>query len=81
MSGKLVEMLVSEGDEIQENTVIAFVKQMKMELEVRSPRAGKVTWTLEIESEDGDDVPEGVLLAEIEGISSHRSPVEARGKL
>jgi acetyl/propionyl-CoA carboxylase alpha subunit len=65
MSGKLMEVLVEEGDEIKENDVIAFVKQMKMELEIRSPRAGKIGWVVEVESEDGDDVAEGVLLAEL----------------
>ena len=65
MSGKLMEVLVEEGDEIKENDVIAFVKQMKMELEIRSPRAGKVGWVVEVESEDGDDVAEGVLLVEL----------------
>lgn len=66
ISGKLVEVLVQEGDEVRENQVIAFVRQMKMELEVRSPRAGTVKWAIELEHEDGDDVAEGVLLAELE---------------
>ena len=65
MSGKLVEILVQEGDEVQENQVIGFVKQMKMELEIRSPRSGILIWAIELESEDGDDVAEGVLLAEL----------------
>ncbi|KAK2791018.1 hypothetical protein FQN53_007207 [Emmonsiellopsis sp. PD_33] len=81
MSGKLIEMLVSEGDEIEENTVIAFVKQMKMELEVRSPKAGRVTWALELETEEGEDVPEGILLAEVEAIDGVAKAVEVRGKL
>ncbi|EAS34026.3 carboxylase:pyruvate/acetyl-CoA/propionyl-CoA [Coccidioides immitis RS] len=82
ISGKLIEMLVAEGDEVEENAVIAFVKQMKMEIEVRSPRAGRVTWVLELESEDGDDVPEGVLLAELEAIeTTAASSVAVRGKL
>ncbi|KAK2740562.1 hypothetical protein FQN57_006066 [Myotisia sp. PD_48] len=81
MSGKLIEVLVEEGDVVEENSVIAFVKQMKMEVEIRSPRAGIVTWSLELESEDGDDVPEGILLAKIEPAGPHRGPVEARGKL
>ena len=82
MSGKLIEMLVEEGDEVEENTVIAFVKQMKMELEVRSPRAGRVRWALELESEDGDDVPEGVLLAELETTEgTSRNQGELKGKL
>ncbi|KAL9622286.1 MAG: hypothetical protein Q9160_003297 [Pyrenula sp. 1 TL-2023] len=66
MAGKLIEVLVLEGDIIQVNDVVAFVKQMKMELEIRSPRAGRVTWALELEGENGEDVAEGVLLAEVE---------------
>ena len=66
MSGKLVEILVKEGDEIAQGEVIAFVKQMKMELEIRSPRAGRIAWTIELENEAGDEVAEGVLLAELE---------------
>ena len=65
MSGKLIEVLVEEGDEVKENDVIAFVRQMKMELEIRSPRAGKVGWVIEVGNEDGDDVAEGVLLVEL----------------
>lgn len=65
MSGKLVEVLVEEGDEVEENQVIGFIKQMKMELEIRSPRSGVVGWAIELDNEEGDDVAEGVLLAEL----------------
>lgn len=65
MSGKLMEVLIEEGDEVKENDVIAFVKQMKMELEVRSPRSGIVAWVIQLENDDGDDVAEGVLIAEL----------------
>ena len=78
MSGKLVEILVQEGDEVQENQVIGFVKQMKMELEIRSPRSGTVGWAIELENEDGDDVAEGVLLAEL--VSEGQRP-EIRSRL
>lgn len=74
ISGKLVEVLVDEGDEIQENQVIAFVKQMKMELEIRSPRAGTIKWAIELDNEEGDDVAEGVLLAELEEETQGRKP-------
>jgi len=40
------------------------VQQMKMELEVRSPRSGRVSWVMEIE--DGEDVGEGVLAAVVD---------------
>ncbi|KAI4768773.1 hypothetical protein E4T52_16155 [Aureobasidium sp. EXF-3400] len=63
MNGKLVEMLVEEGEEVQKGQVVAFVRQMKMELEVRCSRSGIVAWALELEDEEGDDVEQGVLLA------------------
>jgi acetyl/propionyl-CoA carboxylase alpha subunit len=78
MSGKLVEVLVDEGDEVKENQVIAFVKQMKMELEVRSPRAGIVKWAIEMENEEGDDVAEGVLLVELEEENLQKPEIRSR---
>ena len=75
LSGKLIEMLVSDREDVVENQVLAFVKQMKMELEVRSPRSGKVKWVYEMEDEE-EDVAEGMLLVELEP-----TKVEVRGKL
>ena len=79
LSGKLIEVLVSEGEHLEENQVIAFVKQMKMELEVRSPRAGTVKWAFEME-EGEEDVAEGILLVELES-EQDRGHVDVRGKL
>ena len=79
LSGKLIEVLVSEGEHLEENQVVAFVKQMKMELEVRSPRAGTVKWAFEMEEEE-EDVAEGILLVELEG-EQDRGHVDMRGKL
>lgn len=62
--GKLVEVLVDEGDSVKEGDVICVVQQMKMELEVRSPRSGRVVWVTE--AEDGEDVAEGMLAAVVE---------------
>lgn len=62
--GKLVEVLVDEGDIVKEGDVICVVQQMKMELEVRSPRSGRITWVTE--AEDGEDIAEGTLAAIIE---------------
>lgn len=82
ISGKLMEVLVDEGDEIQENQVIAFVKQMKMELEIRSPRAGTVKWAIELDdAEGGDDVAEGVLLAELEDETTTGRKPDIRSRL
>ncbi|KAJ9656734.1 hypothetical protein H2198_004738 [Neophaeococcomyces mojaviensis] len=78
MSGKLIEVLVDEGDEIKENDIIAFVKQMKMELEIRSPRSGIVDWVIELESEEGDDVAEGVLLVELKPEESSKPDIRSK---
>ncbi|CAA9966047.1 hypothetical protein CFE70_009440 [Pyrenophora teres f. teres 0-1] len=62
--GKLVEVMVDEGDVVKEGDVICVVQQMKMELEVRSTRSGLVTWVTD--AEDGSDINEGTLAAIIE---------------
>ena len=61
-----------------EGDIIAFVKQMKMELEVRSPRSGVVDWIIELENEEGDDVAEGVLLAELKSDGRPRPSVQSK---
>ncbi|RAR09195.1 carbamoyl-phosphate synthase L chain, ATP binding domain-like protein [Stemphylium lycopersici] len=63
--GKLVEVLVDEGDVVKEGDVVCVVQQMKMELEVRSPRRGRVGWVFDVD--EGEDVGEGVLVAVLEG--------------
>ena len=68
ISGKLMELLVDAGDEIKKGDVVAVVRQMKMELEIRASKAGRVAWVYE--GEEGDEVGEGILLAEIEGPGS-----------
>jgi pyruvate carboxylase len=62
--GKLVEVLVDDGDLVKEGDVICVVQQMKMELEVRSPRSGRIAWVTE--AEDGEDVAEGMLVVILE---------------
>ena len=64
-AGKLMELLINEGDEVQKGETVAVVRQMKMELEIRASKAGRVVWVYE--GEEGDDVGEGVLVAELEG--------------
>lgn len=63
-AGRLVEVLVDVGDVVQKGDVICVVAQMKMELEIRSARPGRVVWITE--AEDGEDVAEGNLAAELE---------------
>ena len=43
MPGKVVRVLVSEGEEVSRGTPLLLLEAMKMEHEVRSPRAGKVS--------------------------------------
>ncbi|KAG8629513.1 hypothetical protein KVT40_003378 [Elsinoe batatas] len=65
-AGKLVEVLVDEGDEVKEGETLFVVRQMKMELEVRAHRSGVVKWVMEVE--EGEDVGEGWLGAVIEAV-------------
>jgi pyruvate carboxylase len=62
--GTLIEVLVDEDDVVREGDVICVVRQMKMELEVRAPKAGRVVWVMDVD--DGEEVGEGILAAEIE---------------
>ncbi|RMY27938.1 hypothetical protein D0865_15887 [Hortaea werneckii] len=64
ISGKLVEVLVDAGDVVKKDEAVCVVKQMKMEIEIRSHKAGMVTWVTE--AEDDEDVAEGMLAAIVE---------------
>ena len=72
--GILVEVLVDEGDFVQPEQVVCIIKQMKMELEVRTKhdQRGFVTWVTDVE--DGGQVSEGMLIAEIDC----KEPIEAK---
>jgi pyruvate carboxylase len=64
LSGKLVEVLVDVGDVIKKDEAVCVIKQMKMEVEIRSHKAGRVMWVTE--AEDDEDVAEGMLAAIVE---------------
>ena len=59
-----MEVLVDIGDQVKKDEAICVVKQMKMEIEIRSHKAGVVTWITE--AEDDEDVAEGMLAAVVE---------------
>lgn len=61
-----MEITVEEGDMIGKGDVVAVVRQMKMELEIRAGRGGRVGWVCEVG--EGEEVGEGVLVAEIMGV-------------
>ncbi|MCL2660252.1 MAG: acetyl-CoA carboxylase biotin carboxyl carrier protein subunit [Acidobacteriaceae bacterium] len=63
MPGRIVRYLVKEGDEVREQQGIVIVEAMKMQNELRSPKAGRVT---SIESQPGVVVKTGEVLAIIE---------------
>lgn len=74
--GKLVEVLVDEGDVVKEGDVIVVLRMMKMEVEVRARKSGVVKWITE--AEDGEDVIEGTLAAELGDEAATQNPDRAR---
>ena len=63
MPGKIIRLLVAEGDEVEEGDVICILEAMKMENELKAPKAGMVK-ALHVKA--GEDVETGAVLAEIE---------------
>ncbi|EXJ76914.1 hypothetical protein A1O3_10071 [Capronia epimyces CBS 606.96] len=62
--GTVVELPVQVGDEVRDGEVVMVVQQMKMELEVRAPTAGLLTWVCDVD--EGETVGEGMLVCEIQ---------------
>ena len=63
MPGRVVNVLVSPGDEVKDGQGIVVVEAMKMENELKSPKAGKV---VEVKVVAGQTVEKGELLIVIE---------------
>ncbi len=63
MPGKIIRMLVAEGDEVAEGDVVCILEAMKMENELKAPKAGVVKV---LYAQPGQDVETGAVLAEIE---------------
>jgi biotin carboxyl carrier protein len=63
MPGKVIAVLVSEGDNVERGQGLVIVEAMKMENEVRSPLAGEVK---EIRVKPGDAVEGGAILVVVE---------------
>jgi biotin carboxyl carrier protein len=63
MPGRVVNVLVKEGDEVAAQQGLVVVEAMKMENEIKSPKAGKVT-TVKVAA--GQTVEKGDLLIIIE---------------
>jgi biotin carboxyl carrier protein len=63
MPGKIVRVLVAEGDPVEAGQGVLVVEAMKMQNELKAPRAGHVT---SIAVKAGDSVNAGAVLASIE---------------
>jgi biotin carboxyl carrier protein len=63
MPGRVVNVLVNPGDQIEAEHGVLTVEAMKMENEIRSPKAGKV---VEVRVTAGQTVEKGEILAIIE---------------
>jgi len=63
MPGKVIRVLVAVGDEVAEGQGIVVVEAMKMQNELKAPRAGRVT---SVEVNPNDSVIAGAVLASIE---------------
>jgi biotin carboxyl carrier protein len=63
MPGKIIRVLVKEGDEVQEGDVVCVLEAMKMENELRVGKSGVVK---EVTVEPGSDVETGEVLVMVE---------------
>jgi biotin carboxyl carrier protein len=63
MPGKVVKILVSEGDEIKEGENAIIISAMKMESEYKSPKDGIVK---QINVKEGDTIEGDQVLIELE---------------
>ena len=65
MPGKIIRMLVAEGDEVAEGDVVCILEAMKMENELKAPRAGTIE---AVHVTPGQDVEMGALIAQVGGV-------------
>jgi biotin carboxyl carrier protein len=63
MPGRVVRVLVAPGDEVQARQAVVVVEAMKMENELRSPKAGRVK---DVAVTPGTSVEAGRVLVVIE---------------
>jgi len=62
MPGKIIRVLVAAGDKVAEGDVVCILEAMKMENELKAPKAGVVK---AVHVQPGRDVELGAVLAEI----------------
>ncbi|CAI8022185.1 2-oxoglutarate carboxylase large subunit [Geodia barretti] len=62
MPGSVLEVLVSEGDRVEQNQTVVLMESMKMELVITAPRSGVVR---RVAVEPGQQVQRGMRLLEL----------------
>ncbi len=65
MPGKILDILVREGDEVEVGQSLVILEAMKMENELKSPVKGKV---IEVSAEVGQSLEKNTFILEIESI-------------
>ena len=63
MTGTIFELLIEQGDNVEEGDELVILESMKMEIPVEAPVAGSVA---QVHIAQGDQVQEGDLLVTIE---------------
>ena len=63
MPGRIVKILMKEGDEVEEGQAVLILEAMKMQNEIKSPQNGRIS---EIRPKAGDSVETGALLFTID---------------
>ena len=63
MPGKIIRVLVAEGDQVVEEDIVCILEAMKMENELKAPKSGVIK---KLYVQPGQDVETGSVLAEIE---------------
>jgi len=63
LTGRVIQIMVGEGDEVDEKTPIMIIEAMKMEHKIRSPFKGKIG---AIEVSEGEMVDGGRIVARVE---------------
>jgi 3-methylcrotonyl-CoA carboxylase alpha subunit len=63
MPGLIIDILVNEGDHVQEGDTILIQEAMKMQMRIRTPNSGTIT---KINTKPGNQVDKGVLLISID---------------
>jgi len=75
MPGRVVKVLVKEGDPVEVGQDLIIVEAMKMENRITAPFAGRVT---RIHFQEGDQVNDGMPLIDLEPLNTEREVKEVQ---